>query len=93
MTSVKIIRVRRVAETGRVYIQFADKTGLEFGSRAEMLDWARDVDGPEIALLLKRLLVRWWLHRNPTGDDPSLVEQKTMECDLSAAAAAPLRVI
>lgn len=79
--------VTRDAATGRVYV--ADNLGhlLEFPSRAHLAEWARDIDADstEVRDLLLRLLVRWWLRQNAAGDNPALVNGKTITLDLAAA--------
>lgn len=87
MASVTLREVRRVPATGKIHLRFADKTGYEFDSAPAVREWVSDLelDGPELRLFLKKLLVRWWLRQNPTGNDASLVEGKTLTLDLTAA--------
>lgn len=84
MPSITLRQIRRVAATGKVYLIFSDKEVREFDSAAQVREWALRTDDPnEIRELLKRLLLRWWLHRDPTGANQALVEGKEIVIDLS----------
>lgn len=84
--SVKVNKVRRIAATGRIYVQWADGVESEFESFQQAKDWAQSVDlSEEQALsLLRKLAVRYYLLRDPTGATPALIEGKTMTLDLSS---------
>jgi hypothetical protein len=58
----------------RVYIRFDDHTH-EFPNDQAVLDWVKDIESIEN---LRRLAVLIWLRRNPTGNNPSLIEGKTL---------------
>lgn len=85
--SVTLNKIRRVAATGRVYLQFGDGAELEFGSAAEVRAWAASIDASEAVVLeaLRKMLVRWWVHRDPTSATPATAEGKTISLDLSQA--------
>lgn len=84
--SVKVNKVRRVVSTGRIYVQWADGVESEFDNFQGVKDWAQDADlNAEQALnLLRKLAVRYYLLRDPTGATPTLIEGKTMTLDLSS---------
>ena len=67
---------------------------MEFASRDEMTEWARafDFNDDLVDDLMRRLFVRWWLHRNIGMDNPALVEGKTIILDLESDAL-PFRVV
>lgn len=83
MPSVTMKQVRRI--NGRVYLEFTDGMGLEFNNDAEVLAWVRDSEGEvsPVKDLLRRLLMAWWLKQNPTGNNPALVEGKTIRLNLT----------
>lgn len=85
--SLRLIQVRRVASTGRVYLRFSDDLILEFATSQEAREWARDIDldDPSVRDLLRKFLVRWWMVRDPTSATPATVEGKTITFDLSSA--------
>lgn len=90
--SVTIDKVRRVVSTGRIYVHFSDGPILEFANLQAVKDWAQDtdLDGDQARNLMRKLMARYYLLRDPTGATPSLIEGKTMTLDLSQAA--PLTV-
>lgn len=85
--SVTLTDVQRVTTTGRVYVRFADGFEWEFPSAQAAREFIRALDDPdEDGLRLARmLLILWWLKRNPTGNNPALVEGKTLTFDLTAS--------
>lgn len=85
--SLRLAKVRRIAQTGRVYLDFSDGVQIEFPSPAEARAWASDIDLDDEATrtLLRRLLVRWWMHRDPASATAATVEGKTITLDLSLA--------
>jgi hypothetical protein len=72
---------------GRIHVAFSDGVEMEFPSKAEAIRWGQgdDVSGPEAALLLRQLLMSWWLKGDPTGATPSLVVGKTITANLTLA--------
>lgn len=80
MPSVTLRQVRRAAATGRIYLRFTDKVDLEFNSDAEAKAWVGDADADQSQVrdFLRRLIVAWWLRQNPAGNNPALVEGKTI---------------
>lgn len=84
--SVTVSKVRRVASTGRIYIQFADGPIQEFQNLAEVAAWAAEADAndPRVMDWLRRAAIRYFLHRDPTGASAAVLEGKTFTLDLSA---------
>jgi hypothetical protein len=70
---------------GKVYVRFSDKTELEFLSLQEVKDYVREFSGNEIRDLLKRIAIAKYLHVDPTGSNPSLLENKVITLDLDMA--------
>lgn len=88
MPQITLTKVRKVAGSPRVYLHFSDEVILSFESAAAVKEWARsiDFDDEQAKLLLKQILVRWWLHRNPDGDNPNSIEGKRITISLDTAA-------
>jgi hypothetical protein len=77
------------APTGTaITFQFADGSGLEFGSLDDVKTHLREMDSDRHHA--QCLLIGWFLARQPEASNVSIVEGKTMTFDLSAAN--PLRV-
>lgn len=86
--SVQITRVRKVPETGRIYITFADGAELEFSSAQAIVEWAKDADTaaqPGVREWLRRAGIQFYLYRDPNMTNPGVVVGKTMTLDLSVA--------
>jgi hypothetical protein len=78
MLRVGLREVRRIS--GRIYVHFSDKSGLEFNNAAELRAFALAAE--EDQLLLKRLLLAYWLKRDD-GTHSALIEGKTVTLDLA----------
>ena len=73
---------------GRVYVAFTDGVVLEFPSKTDALGWAKVTDvgvDSEAQLLLRRLLLAWWIKGDPTGATPATVVGKTITANLTLA--------
>jgi len=73
---------------GRISVAFSDGIVLEFPSKPDALAWAKNaevVSDGEAALLLRRLLMAWWLKADPTGATPATVVGKTVTVNLTLA--------
>lgn len=68
----------------RYYVRYADGTEYEFGSVEDMYWYASEVQTTDNA---QRLLLAWWLARNPTASNTNLVVGKTLTFDLSTPSA------
>lgn len=78
--SLGLREVRRVG--GKIYIRFQDKMVLEFNSVAELKAFATSAE--EDPVLLRKLLLLYWLKRND-GSDASGIEGKRVTLDLTGA--------
>lgn len=78
--SLGLREVRRVS--GRIYVRFQDKAVIEFNSVAELRAFATSVE--EDPVLLRKLLLLYWLKRND-GSDASGIEGKRVTLDLASA--------
>lgn len=85
--SVQLTNVRKVAATGRIYLQWSDGVELEFQSLQEIKDWAQEADATaeQARGALRKLLARWYFIRDPAGATPATVNGKTITLDLAAA--------
>lgn len=83
--AVTLTKVRRIPATGRIYMAFADGAILEFPDFQTIVDWANEADAPVPAVLdwLRRAGVRYYLARDPTAANPSIIEGKTLTLDLT----------
>lgn len=77
-----------VRRSGRAYVRWSDKVEQEFDSVAQAKDWLRSVrdDGGDFKDVLRALLIAKWFEANPSGDNPALLEGRTITLDLSLAA-------
>jgi hypothetical protein len=84
--SVTVTKVRRVVATGRIYVHFADGPILDFANFQEVKDWAKDIDidAGQARDLLRKMAAQYYLARDPTGANPSIIEGKTMTLDLTS---------
>jgi len=74
---------------GRIYVAFNDGVVLEFPSKPDALAWAKVGDvgiDSEAQMLLRRLLMAWWVKGDPTGATPATVVGKTITANLTLAA-------
>lgn len=85
--AVQLTNVRKVAATGRIYLQWSDGVELEFQNLQEIKDWAQEADfsSEQAKGALRKLLARWYFIRDPNGTTPSTVNGKTITLDLGAA--------
>ena len=70
-----------VRRAGRHYVRWGDGAELEFDSLAGVRAFIRcarmsRVDGPKD--LLRAMLLDWWLEQNQSGDNPALLEGRTV---------------
>lgn len=82
------LQITAVTESGGVYtVEFSDGTATTFGSLAELQAYGSEYDDPARLgnAVLMSFLVRWWIARNATANNPNVVVGKTMTLDLSAA--------
>lgn len=72
--AVTVATVRRVA--GRVYVRWTDGTEDEFDSLADAKAFIQD--GDSFRQIAKRMLIARYLRVDPTGNNPNLIEGRTM---------------
>lgn len=72
---------------GGIHVAFGDGVEVSFPSKAEAIAWAQgaDLTSAEAAMVLRRLLMSWWLKGDPTGATPATVVGKTITANLTLA--------
>lgn len=83
MVQIVITKIERNAETGEVRLEWSDGQGMVFPSSQDARDWAGALD--DDVEFAKRLEIALWLRRNPSGNNPGLILNKTFTFDLAAA--------
>jgi hypothetical protein len=68
-------------------VEFNDGMVYHFSGLADVKEWIKDFDHPEIA---KRIAMAYWIAKNPDGSNPASLVGKTMTFDLTNAN--PIRV-
>jgi hypothetical protein len=88
--SAQCARVTRAAD-GRVLIEWADGSGVEFASVSDAVAYGAAADeGGEGVQLAKRLLIARWARLDASLTDTSGILNKT--CTINAGAAQPVQI-
>lgn len=72
---------RAFAENGVFKIQWSDKVEQEFLSRAQAREFADNILSKDT---LRALMILRWLTANPAGDNPNLIQSRTITGDPSS---------
>ncbi len=82
--SITCSKISQSADS-HIHVAFADGVELEFLSRTDAINWAQgaDVSGAEAQMMLRRLLMSWWLKSDPTAATPATVIGKTITANLT----------